>query len=147
MKIKFQELAPIAPAVRNQLRLDAQDIRATAARKNFDMDAWTESRESKVAKEHFELGCWLYHFRDRVGRTGEGALKDRIECAWRIFRSGITNPSYDFHTVFEFGERQFDTIFGMGDADQVLEGLRSLLRGDRSGRLEAAFVAYGWPRH
>lgn len=146
MKFRLQEKAPITESVRAQLRLDTQDLRATAARKSITIDDWEVRRQATAAKNHFELGCWLYHLRERIGRSDEGSLHDRIECAWRIFMSGITNPGYQFVTVFEFGERQFGTIFGMGDGDQVVDGLRSLLSADRTGRLAAAFDAYGWPR-
>jgi hypothetical protein len=76
---------------------------------------------------------------------GAEGLKSRIDCARRIFLSGINNPGYDFFTVFDFGERQFDSIFEMGDAEQVIEAIRLLIPGDKSGNIAKAFANFGWP--
>lgn len=116
-----------------QLRADAQNIRAAAQRKQVTLDDWDAAQETQAAKSHFDLGCWLFYYSRRVGL--EDGLKHRIDCARRIFLADIQNPGYMFFTVFDFGERQFDTIFEMGDADQVLDALRHLAHQDSSGRL------------
>jgi len=56
----------------------------------------------------------------------------------------LGNPGYAFFTVFEFGEREFDTIFEMGDSAQVLNGLRKLAHRSRSQHIRQAFAEMGW---
>ncbi|NMG28430.1 hypothetical protein [Aromatoleum evansii] len=138
--------APLSARERAQLQRDAADVRATAQRKGLTLDAWEEREESAIAREHFELGCWLYWYQHQVYREGKDGLQARIECAERIFLAGFTNPKYKFFTVFDFGERQFDTIFEMGDSAQVLEGLRERLKKDKSGKIAEAFTYFGWPQ-
>ena len=142
MDISKRVRAPIAGSERRKLKADLQNLRATAARKGTLLDAWDERIESRAGKEHFELGCWLYYYSQRIYTEG---VESRIDCARRIFAEGITNPGYRFFTVFDFGERQFDTLFEMGDAEQVIEGLRRYLPGDETGGLKRAFENFGWP--
>lgn len=137
--------APLTVVELARLRADAKDIRATAQRKNVTLDAWEERQETAVAREYFDLGCWLYYYNRRVSLGGTDGLKNRIDCARRIFLAGLNNPGYGFFTVFDFGERQFDTIFEMGDAKQVISGLRELLCHDQTDRLAKAFEYFGWP--
>lgn len=132
---------PLSSSEFAQLRADAQNIRAAAQRKRITLDAWEETQETKAAKSHFDLGCWLFYYSRRVGL--EDGIEHRIDCARRIFLAEIQNPGYMFFTVFDFGERQFDTIFEMGDADQVLNALRQLAHQDTSGRIKKAFEFYG----
>jgi hypothetical protein len=47
--------------------------------------------------------------------------------------------------VFDFGERQFDRIFEMGDAQNVIDTLRDAVDTDSSGLMHKAFVHFGWP--
>lgn len=143
--MKIDEKAPIAAAKRKQLRADARSIAATANRKGISLDAYEQRREATAARDNFELGCWMYYFSRRVGREGTEGLADRIQCAHRLFVTGIANPEYDFFTVFDFGECQFDTIFEMGDADQVVDALRKLIPEDRTSNLVQAFNHHGWP--
>lgn len=63
----------------------------------------------------------------------------------RIFLAGFNNPCYDFFTVFDFGERQFDGIFEEGDAEEVIDGLRKEIPLDSSGQIATAFEYFGWP--
>jgi hypothetical protein len=88
------------------------------------------------------LGCWLFYYSRRIYSE---SVDTRIDCARRIFIEGIANPGYRFFTVFDFGERQFDTLFEMGDAEQVVDGLRRFLYSDSNGNLSAAFRQMGWP--
>lgn len=138
--------APLTAAVLARLRADAKDVRATARRKNVTLDDWDEKQETAAAKEHFELGCWLHYYNRRIGLAdNDDGLKDRIDCARRLFLAGLNNPGYAFFTIFDFGERQFDTIFEMGDAEQVISGLRELARNDQTGQIARAFAYFGWP--
>lgn len=134
--------APITTAQRAVLERDASDVRAAAARKGFTCDAWEERAETSAAREHFELGCWLFYYSRRVGMCA--GLADRVNCARRLFESGVFSPRYDFFTVFEFGERQFDTIFEMGDSAEVLALLRIEARKNPAGNLAKAFAHHGW---
>jgi len=136
--------APISPVARQQLGRDAKDIKGTALRKGLSLDRYEEARELRFAKEHFELGCWLHFFHRKVGLSTEEGFQARVECALRIFLSGIHNPSYDFSTVFDFGERDFDTLFESGDSATVIDRLRAAITSDPSGLLKAAFDYHGW---
>ena len=135
---------PLSEAELERLRADARDIPGTAKRRNTTLDAWDLRSERASAEKHFALGCWLYYYSRRIFLTGPEGLQHRIECARRIFEAGLGNPGYAFFTVFEFGEREFDTIFEMGDSTQVLEGLRKLARRSRSQQIREAFAEMGW---
>lgn len=134
--------APISAQTRAMLRHDLQHIEATAQRKNFTLDRWEKQAETTAGNDHFELGCWLFYYKDKIYN---GKAECRIDCAKRIFEAGITNPRYNFFTVFEFGERQFDTLFEMGDSKDVIDGLASFLPSDTTGNLKKAFEYFGWP--
>lgn len=134
--------APISADDRIRLQSDLQNIKQTAARKNVILDAYDESRETLAGKANFELGCWLYYYRHRIGIEDTAT---RIDCARRIFEAGFANLGYEFFTVFEFGERQFDTLFESGDAAEVIAGLRALIPADKTGNIRKAFEYFGWP--
>ena len=133
--------APLGAHVLAQLRADAQNIRATAERKGLTLTSWEEREEIEAAKEHFNLGCWLFYYRHLVYQ--KDGLRHRIDCARRLFLTGIDNPGYRFFTVFEFGEREFDTIFEMGDGGQVVAGLEQLAREDKTGLIREAMRDLG----
>lgn len=134
--------APISSGERKQLERDAENIPATAKRKDVTCEAQDLADEIPAARDHFELGCWLYYYSKRVGAND--GLQDRIDCARRLFDAGIQNPGYRFFTVFEFGERQFDTLFEMGDSDQVVSALRDIALADPTGGVARAFPEMGW---
>lgn len=137
--------APISKTDRAQLLRDAANIRATAERKGVTLDRYEESREGQIAKSHFELGCWLYRFTKLRGLPPSQYLQERIGLVMRLFLSGFIHPRYDFFTVFDFGERQFDGIFEEGDAVVVIDGLRQQIPMDSSGQIAKAFECFGWP--
>ena len=143
--MNLSQKAPITARERAQLRADAKNLKETAARKQVTLDAYDEAQESHLAKSNFELGCWLFYYRRRVYTDGPEGLKFRVECALRLFLSGFTNPAYGFFTVFDFGERQFDSIFEMGDGAEVVAALRRHLPQDTSKKLHKAFFYFGWP--
>lgn len=144
IKVDMRAKAPISTTARNQLQQDVRDIKAAAARKQVTLDRYEEARELQMAKKHFELGCWLHYYGGKFGQSSDAGFKARVECAMRLFLSDIASPSYDFFTVFDFGERQFDTIFEMGDADEVVDRLRSAIQSDSSGLIKKAFLHHGW---
>lgn len=136
--------APLLQSERSRLSNFAKDVAGTAKLKVIETSPYEVKIESEAAQLHFELGCWLHFYRFQIGMVGKDGLKARIDCAKRIFLAGYQNPHYDFFTVFDFGERQFDTLFEMGDAELVLEGLRIEASKDRSGQIAAAFHYFGW---
>jgi hypothetical protein len=137
--------APITKAERAQLLNDSADLQGTAKRKGVTLDRYEEAREGLVAAKHFELGCWLFRFTKLRGLPPTQYLAERIDVVTRLFLAGFNNPRYDFFTVFDFGERQFDGIFEQGDSENVLEGLRRNIPLDTTGRLVTAFEYFGWP--
>lgn len=140
--LQRRKLAPISTAQRAQLRRDLDDLRGTAARKGTTLDRWEEVNETNAGNKHFELGCWLYYYNRRIGTEG---LATRVDCARRIFQAGFTHLGYEFFTAFDFGERQFDTLFEMGDGKDVIAELRKLIPKDTTGNLVKAFAYMGWP--
>ncbi|ANJ76483.1 hypothetical protein PQH03_28665 [Ralstonia insidiosa] len=132
--------APISARQRAMLERDARDLYGAAKRKGTTLDRWEHASEAPAAQEHFELGCWLYYFTQRF-RSGKDDLDLRIDIVRRLFLAGLYNPGYMFFTVFDFGERQFDSIFEQGDAEQVKEGLRAYVADDR---IRKGFEQCGW---
>lgn len=137
--------APLSVATCIQLDHDARNIEATAARKCVSLDKWAARSEKETAKKHFAIGCWLYHFTTLRGLGAAQYLQARVELLVRLFMADIQHPSYDFFTVFDFGERTFDSIFEEGDGEQVVNGLREYLERDTSGLMQKAFNYFGWP--
>lgn len=136
--------APISAALRAQLQRDCASIQAIkdAARRHGDaeLETYEAKREYDTARQNFDLGCWLAYYAPRLREPA--ALQDRIECAVKLLRAGITDPGYDFYTVFRFGERDYDTIFEMGDADQVVAALfeRAALDNELAAGLEKSGI-------
>lgn len=144
MTIEKRKLAPLTAAQLKQLKLNAQNVRATAERKQVTLDKWEEHDETFHAKQYFDLGCWLFYYSNRIYKN-EG-LADRIDCMRRIFEAGLTHLNYEFLTVFDFGERHFDTLVEMGDAKEVIDGVRKRINDSREGRnIREAFQYMGWP--
>lgn len=134
--------APIGAGQRFQLIQDAADLKAAARRKGVTLDAWEERQESVAAKLHFELGCWLFHYSQRVGRVN--GFNDRVDCLRRLFEAGIGNPGYRFFTVFDFGERQFDTCVEMGDGAAVVNALVKMAQDKPDSALAKCVQEMGW---
>ncbi|WP_368714090.1 hypothetical protein [Paraburkholderia sp. EG287A] len=137
------ERAPLSNAIRERLRRDLENIRATAERKQVTLDRWEEADEQREGRAHFELGCWLYYYSTRIYQPD--AFQDRVDCSRRIYQAGFTHLNYEFFTVFDFGERHFDTLVEMGDADAVVDALRALVPLDTTGNLAKAFEYNHWP--
>lgn len=138
-----RDLPPLTAAEFAQLRADAQDIPATAKRKNLCLDRWEMACESDAATNHFDLGCWLFFYSRRIHRSDAEGLRSRIDCAKRIFEAGFTRLYYEFHTVFDFGERDFNTLFD--SRDSLKAALRPLAQKDPRNPIAEAFRYYGWP--
>lgn len=132
--------APITDEQRAHLKRDASDLHGTAMRKGSTLDRWEHEEEARTARDHFELGCWLFYYSKRF-YGGQDTLDLRIDIVRRLFQAGIYAPAYMFFTVFDFGERQFDSIFEQGDAEHVIEGLRASLYDDE---VRKGFEYCGW---
>jgi hypothetical protein len=136
--------APLTKEQVQQLRADAKNVAATAVRKGLLVHRSDLLSEKQAAAEHFDLGCWLFHYSTRVGGSGPTGTKDRIDCVRRLWDAGIKSPSYEFHSVFDFGERQFDSCFEMGDDDQVAAGLISAALERPHSQLADIVRGWGW---
>lgn len=141
--IPMRKIAPISRIERAQLVRDAANLQAAAKRKGLTLDLY--GREGTMAKKHFELGCWLWRFTKIRDLPSEQYLAERVEIVTRLFLAGFRNPRYDFFTVFDFGERQFDGIFEQGDSQDVIDGLRRNIPMDTTGEIKSVFESFGWP--
>ncbi|MDZ4313841.1 MAG: hypothetical protein U0989_03610 [Azonexus sp.] len=142
--IAKRKTAPLSAAQLKQLKLDAKNVRATAERKEVTLDKWEENDEMFHATHYFELGCWLFYYSARI-YSPEG-VADRIDCMRRIFEAGLDHLNYEFFSVFDFGERQFDTLVETGDAEAVIDGVRKRINDSWEGQnVRAAFKYMGWP--
>ncbi len=142
--VSSKVVAPIGAADRARLMRDATDLRGVARRKSITLEAWQEREEALAAQLHFELGCWLFFYRSRVYK--QDGLCDRVDCVRRIFDAGFKSPGYKFFTVFDFGERQFDTCFEMGDGGEVVNALLAMAEKDPGSRMAESVRAMGWKR-
>ena len=140
-----QDLPPLSQAQFDQLRHDSTQVLVTAKRKQIEMTKWEMHEETRAAKKYFELGCWLFYYHSRIEAPGAAGLRDRIDCLRRIFEAGLTHTFYSFHTVFDFGDRQFRTIFSCGDKEAIINALRPLAKADPDGAIASAFAYYRWP--
>lgn len=113
--------APINTAVRAKLKADSASVGAVLAAaqcKGNTCDRHEARREFIAAQEHFELGCWLVHY-----AALPGTFDNRLACARLLMETGVGNPGYDFHTVFGFGERDYDNLFETRGGGDVLATL------------------------
>lgn len=144
--IDLRHRAPLTRKQLQQLQHDVNDLRGTAKRKGTTLDAWDEYTERSAARDHFDLGCWLYHYTTLRGLTPEQHLQARVNVLVRLFLNEILHPGYRFFTAFDFGERTFDRMFEQGDSHALIDALRTHLVTDSTGRLAKSFDSYGWPK-
>ncbi len=137
--------APISETARRRLQRDAADLSAAAARKQISLHPFELSKERLAAQTNFELGCWLHYYSRRVGMPTEKGFEARVDCLRRLIMADQIRPGYDYFTVFDFGERQYDAIFEMCDTERVIDKLREMIPQDKTGRIEEAFRHFGWP--
>lgn len=132
--------APISKKERDMLLADRANIKGAAQRKGVTLDDWDEQIESAAAKNNFELGCWLF----LAAKSYSAPAEDRAEFLRRIFISGFASLGYEFFTIFNFGERQFDSLLEQGDGDQIIDILRSEIPVDKTRGIQRAFDYHGW---
>jgi hypothetical protein len=136
--------APITSRERSRLERLTRNVKQAAIEKGLDISEWENQRETQAARDHFELGCWLYYYSKRLWNPG--SLKERIDCVRRIYEAGYVHLGYDFYTVFDFGERHYDSIMEMGDGAAVVDGLRQyMMFSTAPDKLIAAFTYNNWP--
>lgn len=135
--------APVSTRDRMQLWSGLKDIHNSAKAKGYTLDA--SSREDVIGEHHFELGCWLHHYRFKVSGLQEISILDRIDCLRRIIGAGFNEINDDsFLVVFGFGQRAFDGIFEMGDSHQIQNWLRPLAAAHPTEAYGKFFEHIGW---
>ncbi len=117
--------APISDAQRRMLHRRLSDLHATAKRKGYTLSSWEHANEKIAGELYFEVGAWGYWSSLRRYRL---SVQDRARVSFAILAAGLTHIGYEFHTCFDFGERDFDAFYEMGDADQVIDALADLVR-------------------
>ncbi|UXF74638.1 hypothetical protein K7574_21325 (plasmid) [Stenotrophomonas maltophilia] len=104
MSVRRMVRAPISASTRDDLRRNCNTTQAvveTAARAGRILEPRDAYKEFRAAQDHFEVGCWLVYYRQRM--VGEGAVQARYECAELLRRHGLLEPTRNFETVFGFG--------------------------------------------
>lgn len=144
-EVKINKKAGLSTSELAMLKIRALNIQATAKEKgNSPLDSWDLQNEIWHAEKHFELGCWLYFYSKKVGKEGSAGLFFRIGCLKKIIKSGIEKTGYSFFTVFDFGEREYDTIFEMGDGDLVKKAILAEIPKDTTGLFKTYCANMGW---
>lgn len=138
------KLPPLSKPVLEQLRKDAANVRAAAERKEMTLSRSEEAEETQTAKQYFNLGCWLFYYQREMYKPGVDSLKMQIDTVVRLFRNGFFNPGYAFYTVFNFGEREWDTVFEMENSSEVLQGVRAIYAETRDPLIAEGFAYAGW---
>ena len=138
--------APIPAALRAQFQRDGASVEAflaaAARRGDAQPTQWETRDEMGKARDHFELGCWLHYYADRVGQPSN--FQDRVDCVRRCWEAGQFDVGYGFHTVFGFNERHYDTCFEMGDGQEVAAALMVLARSEPDGRIAEGVAYHNW---
>lgn len=144
-QLSRMKVAPLSSTQVMQLKRNAENIQATAkALGNVALTPAELEDEQYHAENHFELGCWLHYYKNEIGKEGEIGLQARVDCLKRLIKAGFGNPEFSFYTVFGFGGREFDTIFEMGDGDQVKEAVLGMIESDTSGAIKKFCKQAGW---
>lgn len=142
-RLSTEARAPTAEWQRKRLEKDVTNLPAAAARKGHVLTARDHAHELAAGRLHFELGCWLHFYLQYIRRAG--ATQARFDCARRIFLAGFSRLDNSFFTAFDFGEREFDSLFEGEDAEAVISALRQLIPTDGTGNIATAFTHLGWP--
>lgn len=117
--------APISDAQRRMLHRRLNDLHATAKRKGCTLSSWEHANEKIAGELYFEVGAWGYWSSLRRSRL---SVQDRARVSFAIFAAGLTHIGYEFYTSFDFGERDFDAFYEMGDSKEVIDALADLVR-------------------
>lgn len=102
-----------------------------ATARGFQLSDREIAVEKQYGLQHLDFLVKLHNLSTGIRAEGPQGLKARIECARHIFTaedqlsSVVLSELRSFlaQVVFCFGEREFDTLFEMGDGDQVKAAL------------------------
>lgn len=101
-----------------------------------------EGELKSFSSKHFELGCWLRHYKDVIYPT---QVFNRIDCLRRIVAHDIPPTEIgQFHAVFGFGQQQFDELLSPMYLQQVLHPLRAMARSHPTESYGTFFHRMGW---
>lgn len=135
--------APITARQRTMLRKRLANIEATARARGVTLDAWDKYTEEDAGRTHFELGAWLW-WAAHHGVVNSGCVETRAHVVHMILASGKSDIGYEFYTVFEFGERDFDSFFEYGDGLDVVMAVRRLVFESGNPTAITALREAGW---
>jgi hypothetical protein len=62
----------------------------------------------------------------------------------KLFEAGIAFPGYRFYTVFNFGARELDACFEMGDGSAVKDALVAMAKADPTCQLAQSVREMEW---
>lgn len=131
-------------------RVLLNNIRQVAIRKNLDVCTRDLLREAEIGEREIQFLTKLHNLRIGTTQEGEHGLNARIACATHIFTAADQSScvtirdikSWNAYTVFDFGEREFDALFEMGDGAQVKDALVELAQSN--ARVAATCREFGW---
>ena len=143
-KVEGLPKAPLSHTARKAISKDITNFKSVAKAKGQAVDTWEAHYEQRVTEDHFELTCWLKWFMATQARRD--CVATRAMIVFLIFENGIKRIAYEFHTITDFGERQFDNIFESGDSSDVLVQLNRLVSAFGGELSKAGLANYGWER-
>lgn len=147
--ISFGDL-PLATFTVAGARVLLESIDRIAAGREMQVENREMAREQQFGLYNLDFLVKLHNLSLGIREQGPQGLKARIACARHIFTAmdqGSTVSlddirSYRAHTVFCFGDRDFDTLFEMNDGDQVKASLMELA--EESASVKDACRKIGW---
>lgn len=135
--------APVSLRDRAMLRRRLADLPAVARRRGTTLSDWDRRIEEAAGRTHFEVGAWLWWAQQRGERL---TLDDRARVVFAVLASGLTTVGYEFFTVFEAGERDWDSFFEMNDGAELVEAVAARVRASGHPVALAGLRANGWDR-
>lgn len=137
---------------KTKLRAAAKNMKATiAAQGNAPLSEGEMRRNSELCLKHFSVLCKLKALLPQIKRQDQHGLEARVEFVRTIWLAGILREvkEFAFYDVFQVGDREYDTCFEMGDADEVMDAM--IAKAKRSRNLnDAALEIYpmdSWNRY
>lgn len=121
-------------------RVLLSNLELVARAKGLQIDAKALAAEERFGLANLGYLVRLHNLAIKTDELGPVGLTARIACAQHIFSaksqgSAVTLrdlASYRAYTAFDFGAREFDTLFEMFDGSEVRQALEKLARTDAS---------------
>lgn len=135
------DAVPLAAATIKRLGHDARHVAETVRRKGMHLSTEEIDAEVAFAELHFDLGCWLHHYRLLVR---QGGCHIRVDCVRRLFEAGFACVGDQFRLVFEFTARDFDACLGAGDGALVQAAVIEMACRAPASKLAACVRMVGW---